>query len=119
MPMNAEQRKQIAKDTYEDLLRTHKPDVARAMMMENHGLTKEQMDDPEEGIAPRKPSLVKPVPTRATLEAELETVAGLLRSVAAALRSPKPQGDYRRLAKNADKRASTIEQLLSYKKEVK
>src|ERR1035437_4673638 len=104
MPMTAEERKQVAKDVYEGLRRTYSAEVARQLMQDRHGLTEEQLND----IAPKpKSSSPKPQPpTKATLETELQSCAGLLRSVAAALRSPsKGPKDYSSLARNVDSRA--------------
>lgn len=114
MPMTPEQRKQVAKDIYQDLiLQGNKPAIARAILQERHGLTEEQLDN----ISPRpKPSYPKPQPPpRAALESELQTAAAMLRTVAAGLRSPKQTvKDYAMLAKNVDQRAKKIETLLNY-----
>lgn len=115
--MTPEDRKQVAKDLYQDLvLNGMKPEIARQHLQDQHGLTQEQLDE----ISPRpKSSAPKPQPpTRASLETELQTCAGLLRSVGAALNSrTKGPQDYRHLARNVEKRATKIEQLLNYNKE--
>lgn len=112
--MTAEDRKNLAKSLYEELLRQgHSPEAARALLAERHGLTEEQLDS----FSPRpKRSYPKPQPpTRQAMEAELQTAAGFLRSLVSQLqaRGGMAPDESRRAAKMAEHRARRIEALLT------